>query len=135
LEQGDTDEVQAAWLAHAAYWRAYVTGQERREVEDWKILEVCRPEIERAADWLLPDRALLNPWLSAALAFAIDQKFQIYAFPHGETWLRAGLSAAQHLLNDPPPDMERETCQRWLAVTQSSLADLLRTRGQYEEAE
>ncbi|HOT93488.1 MAG TPA: tetratricopeptide repeat protein, partial [Anaerolineae bacterium] len=131
----DAEEVQAARLAHAAYWHGYLREHERLSLADWHILDICRPEIERAADWLLLDNPLLNPWLTAALAFAIDQKFQIYTFPHGENWLRAGMAAAVRMVETPPPDMEKETCQLWLAVTQSSLADLLSTRGQYEEAE
>ncbi len=130
----DDAEAQAARLAHAAYWRAYLNERERLSLSDWDALEICRPEIERAADWLLPDHALLNPWLSAALAFVIDQKFQIYAFPHGETWLRAGLSAAQYLLEEPSTD-ETDEFQRAVGALQSSLAALLSTRGQYAEAE
>jgi tetratricopeptide (TPR) repeat protein len=53
----------------------------------------------------------------------------------GEQALRASLTTAQELLEAATTDDETEAGQRGIAVTQSSLADLLRTRGQYDEAE
>jgi tetratricopeptide (TPR) repeat protein len=52
-----------------------------------------------------------------------------------EALLRASLATAQNLLQTATTEDETETGQRGVAVTQSSLADLLTNRGQYDEAE
>ena len=55
--------------------------------------------------------------------------------PEAERLLRASLATARDLLQTSTTAEERDTGQRGVAVTQSSLANLLRTRGQYDEAE
>ncbi|HAJ35629.1 MAG TPA: hypothetical protein DCL15_08040, partial [Chloroflexi bacterium] len=53
----------------------------------------------------------------------------------GEVFLRASLHTAETLLAAAPDDDARATATWSVAVTQSSMADLLSTRGQYDEAE
>lgn len=55
-----------------------------------------------------------------------------------EDYLRASLSTAEKIFADATANNDSEgidDCRRGVAVTQSSLADLLTTRGQYDEAE
>ena len=52
-----------------------------------------------------------------------------------EQLLRSSLNVAQEMLQAATADEDKDTGLRGVAVTQSSLAALLRTRGQYDEAE
>jgi transcriptional regulator with XRE-family HTH domain len=124
----DPAEEQAARLAHAVFWRDYLSQITLRQVEDWQSLETQRPEIEHAAYWFLSDWQR-QPVLASSLALWIAQKFLNYSFPQLELLLRASLNTFQELMQAAGTEEEIRESQRSVAVTQSSLADLLRTRG------
>ncbi len=94
LEEAGAAEADAARLAHARCWQRYLEETDPRSVEDWQQLAARRPEVERAADWLLGDwpRA---PELAAELAVAISTTYEPYVWPQWETWLTNGLAAAE----------------------------------------
>ena len=94
LERAGAGEAEAARLAHARYWQRFLDEVELLGVDDWRALQSCRPEIERAAGWLLADWQR-EPELAAWLTVAIAASFQPYAFARWETWLTAGLAAAE----------------------------------------
>ncbi|MBC7250401.1 MAG: tetratricopeptide repeat protein, partial [Anaerolineae bacterium] len=133
LEQ-DGAEADAARLAHARCWLRYLEETDPRSVEDWRDLAAHRPEVEQAADWLLGDWQR-EPGLAVGLALQIAWTFPAGMLPRQIDWLRAGLAAAEALLATAASDDDRQAARRRAAQTQSSLADLLRTRGQYDEAE
>ncbi|MEJ5311108.1 MAG: tetratricopeptide repeat protein [Anaerolineae bacterium] len=90
-------------------------------------------------------------WLMAGMAAAraVEQRNTVRRLQRGlaehyrrygdlqqaEAMLRESLATAHKLLDTASTDEELDAGQRGVAVTQSSLADLLRTRGQYDEAE
>jgi tetratricopeptide (TPR) repeat protein len=174
LSHVDSDEERRARLSHAVYWQRYMDSIHLLSVEDWRGLEVHRPEVEQAANWLLSDWKQA-PRLATRLAIAISQRFLPYTLSNLRMWLEAGLAAAEsgaqwnavsslqyslgeyyhrrgdvaraeHLLRDSlasaqdllqsaVTEDEIEAGRQGIAVTQSGLADLLYTWGEYEEAE
>jgi len=80
LARAGEDEEEAARLAHAAYWQHYLDELDLLGVDDWRGLEARRPEVERAAGWLLGDWQR-DPGLAAELAVAISQAFRPYTCP------------------------------------------------------
>ncbi len=94
LAEAGPDEEQVARLAHAAHWQRYLDELDLRSVDDWHGLETHRPEVERAAGWLLADWQRV-PELAAELAVAISQAFRPHAFARWEAWLTSGLAAAE----------------------------------------
>jgi tetratricopeptide (TPR) repeat protein len=136
----------AFWQPEAALAAAWLTGH---WVENAALAaEFFVTLAENFPGHLFPD---LAQWLESGLAAArsaeltnatrrLQRHLGEYWQQHGEpvraeTYLRASLAAAETLLQKAGDDDEREAGQRGVAVTQSSLADLLRTRGQYDEAE
>lgn len=53
LARQDKGEREAARLAHAAHWVAFLDEITFSSIEDWRTLEAYRPEVEKAAAWLL----------------------------------------------------------------------------------
>ncbi|HQE92391.1 MAG TPA: tetratricopeptide repeat protein [Anaerolineae bacterium] len=90
-------------------------------------------------------------WLMAGMAAAraVEQRNTVRRLQRGlaehyrqygdlqqaEAMLRESLATAHELLDTASTDEELDAGQRGVAVTQSSLADLLRIRGKYDEAE
>ncbi|MCB0213655.1 MAG: tetratricopeptide repeat protein [Anaerolineae bacterium] len=134
LAQTDADASDTAYLNHAEFWRDYLVNLTLRSLADWRDLETHRPEVESAAAWLAgtPTSPL---YLQVQLPYAIARTFPGTTFPWLTTALGAALTAARQWQTTAADEDERNVRAAWLAVTQSSLADLLYTRGQYEEAE
>lgn len=70
-----------------------------------------------------------------ALPYAIATTFPTTTFPWLEGALWAALDSAAAWQQQAETEADPKNRSAWLAVTQSSLADLLKTRGQYDEAE
>ena len=134
LAQTDAGESYPACLNHAEFWRRYLDNLSLRSLADWRGLEAHRPEVEAAAEWLAshPDSPLQ---LKVSLPYAIATTFPNTTFPWLDGALRTALAAASQWRKEAENEDELRTRSLWLAVTQSSLAALLYTRGQYDEAE
>ena len=124
----------AEWLKKEGEWTAASERQARltqqflgqielRTLDDWQKIVELQPEIERAAVWLENSWGD-HPQLAADLAIAMGNTLYTQTDTELVVWLRYGLKGA-----------EKANADRDKAILQSSLADLLRTRGQYDEAE
>jgi len=141
------------------YWRALELHRpEAEQAADW-LLSEGQPDSELAIELAITISQTYQSytfpnwktWLSAGLRVAaareqrnsarrLQRSLGEYYWQRGqiakaEQLMRTSLATAQELLQAASSDDETEAGQRGIAGTQSSLAALLSTRGQYDDAE
>ncbi len=117
------EQVQAARLRYAGLWEVVLRNLELQTVEAWQALATYRAEIVQAIAWLMADWQA-DPARAIRLALDVGQKLYIFYLPQAVAWLQAGIKAAEKIGKDTEK-----------AGIATLLAYLLRTRGQYDEAE
>lgn len=117
------DRHRAAQQSHARYVQTLLNTIELRGLDSYAFLTQFLPEVEEAAVWLT-NQWQANPQLAADFAIAVDNKLYFLSELPLQAWLEVGLEAATHA-----------EAARDEAILQSKLADLLKNRGQYDEAE
>ena len=122
-EHLNDDARAAARRGHARWVECFLAGLELLSLDDWQGLAAERAEIDRAGEWLL-DSWERDPALAARLAWALGQKLRNDYNDGRIAWLRVGVQAADAA--DAP---------RAKGVVLMDLANLLRNRGEYDEAE
>ncbi|MEZ4657354.1 MAG: tetratricopeptide repeat protein [Caldilineaceae bacterium] len=119
----NAEERAQAQHAHAAWVEEWLTNLELRDLDSWAALTAWQAEIEAAGAWLLAAGAD-DGELAVNLAVELGHKCYTDYSDRRRDWLRAGLALARQ----PAPE-------RNAAMLMNTLADLLSTRGQYDEAE